>query len=68
LPPLLVTHGTLDDAVPIETSREFAKRYGGRLLEFPGLGHAFILTHPRKRESREMAKAILRFIENQRRR
>jgi fermentation-respiration switch protein FrsA (DUF1100 family) len=68
LPPLLITHGALDDAVPIETSRQFVKRYGGRLLEFDGLGHAFSLTHPRSRASREMAQAVLRFVQDQRRR
>jgi acetyl esterase/lipase len=70
LPPLLITHGTRDTAVPIAMSRAFAARYrsaGGRaeLLEFEGLDHAFILTRPRHRASREMAQAILRFVQNQ---
>jgi acetyl esterase/lipase len=70
LPPALLIHGTRDAVVPIESSRTFAERYraaGGRaeLLEFVGLDHAFILTHPRRRAARDMAQAILRFIENQ---
>jgi dipeptidyl aminopeptidase/acylaminoacyl peptidase len=67
LPPLLITHGTLDDAVPIETSRAFAQSYGAELLEFVGMRHAFILTHPRGRAARDMAEAVLRFIQDQRR-
>jgi acetyl esterase/lipase len=71
-PPLLIAHGTRDEAVPIDMSRAFVERYraaGGQaeLLEFDGLGHAFILTHPRQRESRDLARAILRFIADQRR-
>jgi acetyl esterase/lipase len=72
LPPMLIAHGIRDAAVPVETSRAFAAGYraaGGRieLLEFEGLDHAFILTHPRERASRALAQAVLRFIENQRR-
>jgi acetyl esterase/lipase len=70
LPPLLITHGTRDTAVPIAMSRDFVARYRSRgghaqLLEFDGLDHAFVLTHPRHPASREMAQAILRFIQNQ---
>ncbi|HEY1292995.1 MAG TPA: alpha/beta hydrolase [Chloroflexota bacterium] len=67
LPPLLITHGTLDDAVPIETSRAFAQSYRAELLEFVGMRHAFILTHPRGRAARDLAEAVLRFIQDQRR-
>jgi acetyl esterase/lipase len=70
LPPMLIAHGTRDAAVPVEASRAFAAGYraaGGRieLLEFEGLDHAFILTHPRERASRALAQAVLRFIESQ---
>ncbi len=70
LPPLLMTHGTRDTAVPIAMSRTFAARYraaGGLadLREFEGLDHAFILTHPRQRAAREMAQAILDFVQRQ---
>ncbi|MBV9578031.1 MAG: alpha/beta hydrolase [Chloroflexi bacterium] len=71
LPPLLITHGTCDEAVPFAMSQQFVERYnaaGGsaQLRAFRGLGHAFVLTHPRKRESREMAAAILQFVLNSR--
>jgi acetyl esterase/lipase len=71
LPPLLLTHGTRDGVVPIEMSRAFVARYraaGGRadLQEFEGLDHAFILTHPRGRAARDLARVILGFFENQR--
>jgi acetyl esterase/lipase len=67
LPPLLITHGSADTAVPLATSRVFAERYraaGGfaELREFPGQGHAFILGQPRSREAAEQAHAILAFI------
>ena len=70
LTPLLITHGTADRAVPVGMSRTFAGSYaaaGGsvELLEFDGLDHAFILTHPRSSAARAMAQAILRFIEAQ---
>ena len=70
LPPLLIAHGTRDRAVPIATSRTFVARYraaGGQaeFLEFEGMDHAFILTHPRRRASRELAQAILRFVQTQ---
>jgi acetyl esterase/lipase len=70
LPPLLITHGTDDQAVPIDMSRHYACTYraaGGsvELLEFDGLDHAFILAHPRSSAAREMAQAILHFVEDQ---
>jgi acetyl esterase/lipase len=66
----VITHGTLDRAVPVEMSREFARSYraaGGsvELLEFDGLDLAFMLTHPRSRASRAMAQAILHSVEAQ---
>jgi hypothetical protein len=53
--------------VPIETSRAFAQSYRAELLEFVGMRHAFILTHPRGRAARDLAEAVLRFIQDQRR-
>lgn len=70
LPPLLITHGTQDDAVPMAMSRWFVERYraaGGHaeLRVFDGMGHAFVLTHPRTQESRHMAQAVLQFVIDQ---
>jgi len=67
LPPLLITHGAADLAVPLATSQTFVERYrraGGNaeLRVFAGQGHAFILTHPRRRESADQAAAALAFI------
>jgi acetyl esterase/lipase len=67
LPPLLITHGSADALVPISVSQQFVSRYreaGGvaELRKFDGLGHAFILTHPRRAEARQQAAAVLAFI------
>jgi acetyl esterase len=67
LPPLLITHGSADDLVPSSVSQEFVSRYreaGGvaELRKFDALGHAFILTHPRRPEARQQAAAVLAFI------
>lgn len=70
LPPLLITHGSADTAVPLETSRLFVERYqaaGGHaeLRIFDGRGHAFILTQPRSTAAQEQAAATLAFIKSQ---
>jgi acetyl esterase/lipase len=65
--PLLITHGDQDDAVPLSMSRRFVEAYraaGGEahLSVFEGLGHAFVLSQPRRRESRLLAERVLAFI------
>jgi acetyl esterase/lipase len=67
LPPLLITHGDRDDAVPLEMSERFVAAYrsaGGHaeLEVFHGLGHAFVLSQPRRRESSLLAERMLSFI------
>jgi acetyl esterase/lipase len=67
LPPLLITHGDQDDVVPLSMSRRFVQAYraaGGEadLCVFEGLGHAFVLSQPRRRESRLLAQRVLAFV------
>jgi acetyl esterase/lipase len=67
LPPLLITHGDQDQAVPLSMSRRFVQAYraaGGHadLSVFEGLSHAFVLAQPRRRESRLLAERVLAFI------
>jgi len=47
--PLLLAHGTEDDRVPCDYSREFARAAGAELLELQGAGH-FELIDPRTPE------------------
>jgi acetyl esterase/lipase len=67
LPPLLITHGSEDSTVPLSMSRRFVEAYraaGGQaeLCVFQGLGHAFVLSHPRRRESARLAERVLTFV------
>lgn len=67
LPPLLITHGDRDEAVPLSMSEHFVRAYraaGGTadLEIFRGLGHAFVLTHPRGQASKLLARRMLAFI------
>jgi len=67
LPPLLITHGDQDEAIALSMSRRFVQAYraaGGHadLRVFEGLGHAFVLSQPRRRESRLLAERVLAFI------
>ncbi|MCL2467480.1 MAG: alpha/beta hydrolase [Micrococcales bacterium] len=40
--PVLIMHGTLDGAIPVEHSRRLARVHGGvRLIEFEGMEHGF---------------------------
>ena len=70
LTPLLITHGTADRAYRLGCRARLRLAMlppagSVELLEFDGLDHAFILTHPRSKAARAMAQAILRFIEAQ---
>ena len=67
LPPLFVSQGDADTAVPLEGTRKFVGLYeaaGGQVefLTFPGLGHGFILTEPSRPESIHQVEAIRAFI------
>ena len=68
LPPLFISQGTADEAVPIRTTRAFVRLYraaGGQaeLLEFEGLGHGFILFEPERAEALRQTQAVLAFID-----
>jgi acetyl esterase len=70
LPPLLITQGTDDQAVPLAGTREFVARYaaaGGsvEMHTFDGLGHGFILQDPTRAESVRQAELVLDFIQRQ---
>jgi acetyl esterase/lipase len=67
LPPLFISQGTADQSVPIAGTREFVARYraaGGdvEFIEFPDLGHGFILQDPARPESVQQAEAVIAFI------
>jgi acetyl esterase len=67
LPPLFVSQGTEDRAVPLAVTRQFVERYGragGRvqLVTFEGLGHGFILQDPARAESVRQAESVRAFI------
>jgi acetyl esterase/lipase len=67
LPPLFISQGDADTAVPIEVTRKFAGLYvaaGGlvEFLTFRGLDHGFILHDPSRPESLRQAEAIRAFI------
>jgi acetyl esterase/lipase len=70
LPPLLITQGTDDQAVPLAQTEAFVERYraaGGQvtLKTYPGLGHGFILQDPARPESIDQARTVLAFVDNQ---
>jgi acetyl esterase/lipase len=37
--PIIVVHGTQDQRVPVQQSREYARRHGVQLAELPGMEH-----------------------------
>lgn len=67
LPPLFVSQGEEDTAVPLAMTRKFVGLYeaaGGQVefLTFPGLEHGFILQEPSRLESVRQVEAIRAFI------
>jgi pimeloyl-ACP methyl ester carboxylesterase len=55
--PALLVHGTDDDRVPVEYSRDFAAAAGAELLELPGAGH-FEPIDPRTPEWAQVAARL----------
>jgi acetyl esterase/lipase len=58
---LVLIHGTDDDIVPVEQSRQFAARSGAELIELPGTGH-FEVIDPRSAAFQVIAERMRHFM------